>query len=97
MFGIGLSVAVLLDATVVRMMIVPAVMSLLDRRAWYLPSWLDRLIPNLDVPADRGTLASTRTWFHPSPHPPRMFATPAPCARGQFRSVAPGMARVDKT
>jgi RND superfamily putative drug exporter len=49
MFGIGLSVAVLLDATIVRMMIVPAVMSLLDKRAWYLPMWLDRTLPNLDV------------------------------------------------
>jgi putative drug exporter of the RND superfamily len=49
MFGIGLSVAVLLDATVVRMMIVPAVISLLDHRAWYLPRWLDRALPNLDV------------------------------------------------
>jgi RND superfamily putative drug exporter len=49
MFGIGLSAAVLLDATVVRMMIVPAVMALLDRKAWWLPSWLDRAMPNLDV------------------------------------------------
>ena len=35
------------------MMIVPAVMSLLDRRAWYLPNWLDRLIPNLDVEGEQ--------------------------------------------
>jgi RND superfamily putative drug exporter len=49
MFGIGLSAAVLLDATVVRMMIVPAVMALLDRKAWWLPRWLDRAMPNLDV------------------------------------------------
>ena len=49
MFGVGLSVAVLLDATVVRMMLVPAVMALLDRRAWYLPAWLDRVLPDLDV------------------------------------------------
>ncbi len=49
MLGIGLSVAVLLDATIVRMMIVPAVMSLLDRRAWHLPTWLDRTLPNLDI------------------------------------------------
>lgn len=49
MFGIGLSAAVLLDATVVRMMIVPAVMALLDRKAWWLPKWLDKAMPNLDV------------------------------------------------
>jgi len=49
MFGVGLSVAVLLDATVVRMLIVPSVMALLDRRAWWLPKWLDRALPDLDV------------------------------------------------
>jgi RND superfamily putative drug exporter len=49
MFGIGFSVAVLLDATVVRMLIVPAVMALFDRRAWWLPAWLDRILPDLDV------------------------------------------------
>ncbi len=49
MMGLGFSVAVLLDATVVRMMIVPAVMALFGDRAWWLPGWLDRLLPNLDV------------------------------------------------
>ena len=49
MFGIGLSAAVLLDATVVRMVLVPATMSLIDKAAWWLPRWLDRLLPNLDV------------------------------------------------
>ena len=49
MFGLGLSAAVLLDATVVRMLIVPAVMSLFGDRAWWLPRRLDRIIPDLDV------------------------------------------------
>ena len=49
MFGVGLAVAVLLDATVVRMMIVPATMVLLDKANWWLPRWLDRALPNLDV------------------------------------------------
>jgi RND superfamily putative drug exporter len=49
MFGVGLAVAVLLDATVVRMMIVPATMVLLDNANWWLPRWLDRALPNLDV------------------------------------------------
>ncbi len=48
MFGIGLAVAVLLDATVVRMIIVPAVMTLFDKAAWWLPGWLQKL-PDLDV------------------------------------------------
>jgi RND superfamily putative drug exporter len=53
MFGVGLSAAVLLDATIVRMVIVPAVMTLFDRRAWWLPRWLDRILPDLDVEGER--------------------------------------------
>jgi RND superfamily putative drug exporter len=49
MFGIGLAAAVLLDATVVRMVIVPSVMTLLDNAAWWLPPWLQRHLPDLDV------------------------------------------------
>jgi putative drug exporter of the RND superfamily len=53
MFGVGLAVAVFLDATVVRMVLVPATMALLDRANWWLPRWLDRLLPNVDVEGER--------------------------------------------
>ncbi len=49
MIGFGLAVAVFFDAFVVRMTIVPAVLALLGHRAWWLPGWLDRLLPNVDV------------------------------------------------
>jgi len=49
MFGLGLSAAVFLDATVVRMVIVPATLALLDNAAWWLPAWLHRLLPNVDI------------------------------------------------
>ncbi|UED84852.1 MMPL family transporter [Streptomyces profundus] len=49
MIGFGLAVAVLFDAFVVRMAIVPAVLALLGNSAWYLPRWLDRILPNVDV------------------------------------------------
>ncbi|MDV9172100.1 MMPL family transporter [Streptomyces sp. W16] len=49
MIGFGLAIAVLFDAFVVRMAIVPAVLSLLGNKAWYLPSWLDRILPRMDV------------------------------------------------
>jgi len=49
MFGFGLAVAVLLDATVVRLLLVPATMQLLGARNWWLPRWLDRLLPKIDV------------------------------------------------
>jgi RND superfamily putative drug exporter len=47
--GFALAVGVAVDAFVVRMMIVPALMSMLGKRAWWLPRWLDRVLPNVDV------------------------------------------------
>ncbi|MEV6802133.1 MMPL family transporter [Micromonospora rifamycinica] len=47
--GFALAVGVAIDAFVVRMTIVPAVMSLLNTRAWWLPRWLDRALPNVDI------------------------------------------------
>ncbi|MFE6051335.1 MMPL family transporter [Kitasatospora sp. NPDC056446] len=49
MMGLGLAAAVAFDAFVVRMAIVPAVLALLGRRAWWMPRWLDRLVPDVDV------------------------------------------------
>ncbi|WP_148572843.1 MMPL family transporter [Nocardioides caldifontis] len=51
MLGLGMAVAVFLDATVVRMVLVPATMSLLGRWNWWLPAWMDRLLPTVDVEA----------------------------------------------
>jgi putative drug exporter of the RND superfamily len=49
LFGIGLATAIFLDATVVRMVLVPAVMQLLGARNWWIPDWLERILPRLDV------------------------------------------------
>jgi RND superfamily putative drug exporter len=49
MLGLGMATAILLDATVVRMVLVPATMALLGERNWWLPAWLDRLLPRLDA------------------------------------------------
>jgi RND superfamily putative drug exporter len=49
LFGIGLAAAIFLDATVVRMVLVPAVMQLLGSRNWWIPEWLERRLPRLDV------------------------------------------------
>jgi RND superfamily putative drug exporter len=51
LFGVGLAMAVLIDATVVRMLLVPATMELLGDRNWWLPRWLDRILPRINVEA----------------------------------------------
>jgi RND superfamily putative drug exporter len=56
LFGLGLSVAVLLDATVVRMLLVPATMELLGERNWWLPGWLERTLPVIHVEGQAHTL-----------------------------------------
>ncbi|MGW5863091.1 MMPL family transporter [Streptomyces sp. NPDC055239] len=53
MIGFGLAIAVLFDAFVVRMAIVPALFALLGNAAWWMPKWLDRLLPNMDVEGER--------------------------------------------
>jgi RND superfamily putative drug exporter len=49
MLAVGMAVAVLIDASIVRMVLVPAVMTLLGARAWWLPAWLDRIVPDLQL------------------------------------------------
>jgi RND superfamily putative drug exporter len=49
LFGIGLASAIFLDATIVRMVLVPAVMQLLGDRNWWIPGWLEKALPSLDV------------------------------------------------
>ncbi|WP_326726136.1 MMPL family transporter [Streptomyces sp. NBC_00243] len=53
MLGLGLAVSVLIDATVVRLLLVPAVMTLLGHHAWWTPRWLDRLLPHVDTEGEK--------------------------------------------
>lgn len=48
-FGLGLGVAIAIDAFIVRLIIVPAVLQILGERAWYMPRWADRLLPNITI------------------------------------------------
>jgi RND superfamily putative drug exporter len=59
MLGIGMATAIFLDATVVRMVLVPATMALMGRWNWWVPGWLDRLLPTIDV--EGGDLAAVPT------------------------------------
>jgi RND superfamily putative drug exporter len=53
LFGLGLATAILMDATIVRTVLVPATMELLGDRNWWFPDWLDRIVPEVDVESDR--------------------------------------------
>ena len=48
-FGLGMAVAVLIDATIVRLVLVPATMELLGDRNWWIPAWLDRILPRIHI------------------------------------------------
>jgi putative drug exporter of the RND superfamily len=60
LIGLGLATAVLIDATIVRLVLVPATMELLGDRNWWLPRWLDRVVPHLDVEHGKGTAPGHR-------------------------------------
>jgi putative drug exporter of the RND superfamily len=65
LFGLGLSAAVFIDAVIIRSVLVPAIMQLLGRRAWYFPAWLDRACPKLHVEPAEGDPSPTGE--HPLP------------------------------
>jgi putative drug exporter of the RND superfamily len=48
-FGVGLAVAIAIDSTLVRCLLVPAVMVLLGKRAWWMPSWMERVVPKFSI------------------------------------------------
>jgi RND superfamily putative drug exporter len=59
--GFGLAVGVLVDAVLVRMTLTPALMHVLGDKAWWMPAWLDRITPNLDVEGTSLTTEGPRT------------------------------------
>jgi len=59
LFGLGLSAAVFIDAVIIRTVLVPSLMQLFGKRAWWLPGWLDRILPRLHVEPAEGDPAPT--------------------------------------
>ena len=105
MFAVGLTVAVLVDATVVRMVLVPATMALMGDANWWLPGWLDRLLPHLavegtvPVAVPRRTTTRTASWSSCSGTPVvgcrrgRTRDRPRRRRRGAVRLRRPGLPR----
>jgi len=69
LFGLGLAVAVLLDATLVRMVLVPATMSLVGRANWWLPGWLERILPHVELEGGHKVTADPSVDVEPEPMP----------------------------
>ncbi len=59
LFGLGLASAVLIDAVIIRSVLVPAIMQLFGKSAWYIPAWLDRILPKLHVEPAEGDPSPT--------------------------------------
>lgn len=51
--GFGLAMAILLDAFIIRMMVMPSLLAMMGKAAWWLPKWLDRIVPNVDVEGEK--------------------------------------------
>jgi RND superfamily putative drug exporter len=75
-FGIGLAVAVILDATVVRCLLVPALMLLMGKINWYMPHWLDRIVPHVSI--EGAEFFAARDKPAPAPEPVTAGAGAAP-------------------
>ena len=67
-FGVGLAIAVVLDATVVRCLLVPALMVLMGNHNWYMPRWLDKLVPHVSIEGAEFFAARDRL-TEPEPQP----------------------------
>jgi putative drug exporter of the RND superfamily len=91
MVGIGLAVAVLVDATIVRMLLVPSLMVLMGRANWWLPRWLDRLLPAVQL-EDAGA-GRTKTDRPPAPSPDDPVAPPAPPTQPSEPELVPSARR----
>ncbi len=78
LFGIGLASAVLLDAVLVRSAIVPAVMVLIGKRNWWLPAWLERVLPHMRIEGTAGRAAAQEREAIDGPPVPEPEPEPAP-------------------
>jgi RND superfamily putative drug exporter len=68
-FGLLLAVAILTDALIVRMTLVPALLTLLRERSWYIPRWLDRLLPDVTIEPPHDHEATVRPGAEPAKEP----------------------------
>ena len=92
-FGLVLAVAILADALVVKMTLVPAFFTWLGEKTWYIPRWLDRLLPDITIEAP--TTARRRGSANARPSPPEDAELRAPARRAGARSIGRTVDRRD--
>src|SRR5581483_10365203 len=82
MLALGMAVAVFIDASIVRMILVPSVMSLLGEHAWWMPHWMERFVPQLQIegPSEEKLAAADAAAGHPVAASASVAATPSPPA-----------------
>lgn len=88
--GFGLAFGVLVDAFVVRMLIIPAAMHLLGASAWWFPKWLDRIVPNVDVEGAKLERGSHKV---PAGHTPAKHLSAVPAAAEHEEQAEHGLGR----
>jgi RND superfamily putative drug exporter len=72
LMGLGLATAIFIDATIVRMVLVPATMELLGKANWWIPRWIDRILPRISIEAPPDLSASTTSTSDGVEEPPRV-------------------------
>jgi RND superfamily putative drug exporter len=106
LFGLGLAVAIFLDATIIRMVVVPAFMELFGDRNWWIPRWLDRVLPHVSVdvapePARERvvvTAAAPKATTAAKAKPAAKARTKAPAkAKSKAKAIAPARPRAKST
>jgi RND superfamily putative drug exporter len=95
MIGFGLAVAVLVDATVVRIVLVPSTMVLLGHANWWLPRWLDRILPHLEIEGESGLPPVPRAAEAAEPVP-RAVGTPEPTPSAEYQPDPPPERRLGR-
>jgi len=95
MFGVGLATAVLVDATVVRCLLVPSLMVLAAKWTWWLPGWLDRILPELHVEGDPTDLETINRPAGPGPDPNTPAVGVLPAALGAGGALLAGSVVTD--
>ncbi|MFF7556095.1 TetR family transcriptional regulator [Streptomyces olivaceus] len=76
--ALGLAVGILVDAVVVRMTLVPAILALVGERSWWLPRWLDRMLPDLDMEGAKLSAPTRPEDSGPAPGPSRQMRRDVP-------------------